>query len=108
MNDMTDGAMAALRQHEARQDRLEAQAPTPSELEDYVDNWLEKKRKQMGEAFLTEAFCEAEDYSRIYRAYSEADHVDIGVAFDKIVRAYWVPSALKDAEGHDFNRDREA
>lgn len=106
MSNLADGNTAALRLYEARQDRLEAQAPTPAELERYVDDWLDRKCKKMGETFITEAFCEASDFSRIYRAYVECDHIDIGIAFDKIVRAYWEPSALEDANGHNFAEDR--
>jgi len=107
MSNLADGNTAALRAYEAQQDRLDRQAPTDLELERYIDDWLERKCKKMGEMFLIEAFTEAADFSRIYKSYVEGDHVDLGMAFDKIVRAYWVPMAEESANGHNFQEDRK-
>lgn len=102
---MPCGNTAALLAWENRQDGLERQAPTEAELERFIDDWLERKARKMGSQFLTEAFCESDDYAGVYRAWIEGDILELGEAFDKIVRDYWRPFAIEESRGHNFAED---
>ena len=105
---MPDGNSAALRAHEADQDRLERQAPTEDELERYVEDWMDDKQRKMGFEFISEAVSEATDdrFANLYAAYRSADSMQIGIAVKATVAGYWRPMAEKAAESHNFEEDR--
>ena len=104
---MPDGNTAALRQHEANQDRLEKQAPTEYESRRYVDDWLERKRDKMGVEFIMEALNECDEAARIvlFRDFKEPA-IELGYTVKAIVHRYWRPSAEAAAAEHNFAEDR--
>lgn len=103
---MLCGNTAALRMYEAEQDRLEKQAPTPLELERYVESWKEDRLKTMGSQFITEAFVESNSYSEIHRAYQDGDHTETGRALFKMVDNYWRPFAIEASRYVNFAEGR--
>jgi predicted 2-oxoglutarate/Fe(II)-dependent dioxygenase YbiX len=105
MSNMACGNTATLRAYEALQDRLDRQAPTELELERFVEDWMERKAKKMGEMFIIEALSES-DYSPLFKAYQEQDALEIGITVQKIVANYWRNSAEEAANGHNFEEDR--
>jgi hypothetical protein len=105
---MADGNTAALRAHEAQQDRLARQAPTDTERESFIDDFLEKKAKKLGTEFLREALAESDDadLSPLFIAYQTGGALEIGLAMREIVAAYWRPAAITAADEHNFDEDR--
>ena len=105
---MPDGNSAALKKHEAEQDRLDRQAPTEDELERYVEDWLERKRDKIGIEFIMEALNECDDDGRIllFCAFRDESAADLGHIVRNTVNRYWRPMAEKAAETHNFEEDR--
>lgn len=103
------GNTAALRKHEAEQDRLEKQAPTKYELEDFIKDWRLAKAVLMGPEFLMEPLNEADDVQRIplFTAFMSGSSIDLGDALQELVDAYWRPTAEAAAMEHNFAEDRE-
>jgi hypothetical protein len=91
---MIDGNTAALRMYEATQERLEKQSPTASELEQYIEDWMDNKAKELGSQFITEAFVESDSYAELYKAFVDGDQTETGRALFKMVENYWRPFAL--------------
>lgn len=90
----------ALRKHEAWQSqKIE---PTKEDIERFVDEWIEKKRKSMGHAFIYEAVSES-DVSRLYLALDDA--TELGYELQRLIRKYWEPQAEFAAESHDWNSE---
>ena len=104
---MIDGNIAALNAYHAEQDRISRQSPTDIELRYFIEDWMQAKCKKMGAEFITEAFCEAEDFSRLYMAYVDGGALDIGAEFKLLVAKYWTPMAVRAAEEHNFEEDRD-
>ena len=106
---MECGNTAALRSYEADQDRLEKQAPTDRELENYIEDWMTTKQNKMGVEFVMEPLNEAGEAERIclFCTFRDEGAAEIGHTVRAIVNLYWRPSAEKAAAEHNFAEDRE-
>ena len=103
---MIDGNTAALRMYEAAQERLEKQSPTDSELERYIEDWMNNKAKELGSQFITEAFVESDNYAALYKSYMDGDQAETGRALFKIVESYWRPFAVEASNEVNFAEGR--
>jgi hypothetical protein len=103
---MIDGNAAALRMYEATQERLEKQSPTASELEQYIETWMDNKRQELGSQFITEAFVESDGYAELYKAFVDGDQTETGRALFKIVENYWRPFAVEASNEVNFAEGR--
>lgn len=74
--------------------------PTREDIEDFCDEWLERKRKVMGSEYIVEALNEADKWHELLYVYDYA--AELGDALRGIVNAYWLHSALKAAEDADW------
>jgi len=103
---MPDGNTAALRMYESMQAIEESQAPTASELERYIETWLDNKAKELGSQFITEAIVESDSYSEIYKSFMDGDQAEIGRALFKMVENYWRPFAVEASNEVNFAEGR--
>ena len=100
---MPDGHTYAERQHNAA--RYE---PTDSEIESFIECWLESKRKKLGIEYISEALIERKGdigLMLIFQAWN-GQPLDFSDAVKKAIDDYWRPMAERDAEYHDFAEDR--
>ena len=99
-----DGNTYAERQHNAARD----DEPTDSELESFVEDWLDTKRKKLGIEYISEALIERKGdigLMEIFKAWN-GQPLDFSDAVKKAIDDYWRPMAERDAEYHDFAEDR--
>lgn len=108
MGYMPDGNSAALRAYEREQDRLARKAPTDSELEEFVEEWIETRLKEEGADYLAEIITEAPYLGDLYKAVLKKDEAEVGYQFMKIVDKYLRPKAEEDAAVFDFEEYRMA
>src|SRR5689334_11697512 len=102
---MPDGNTFAERQHNAAH-----YEPTDDERENFIEGWLEKKRKKLGIEYISEALIErANDDGLIEMFKAWGNRAEFAAATVKAVDAYWRPMAEAAADEHDFEADaREA
>jgi len=97
---MPDGNTAALNKFHSWQDRKIE--PTKEDIENFVDEWIEKKRKSLGNEFVYEAVGES-DVSRLFQSLDDAH--ELGCELQRLIRKYWEPQAEFAAESHDWNEE---
>jgi len=102
-----DGNASALREYHAQQDTNDRMSGTEAEREEFIEDWLAAKMRKLGTEYMTEALAEMGNVSTIalFAAFRE-DAQFAGGMLQLVVRNYWLPSAKKACEEHDFTPER--
>lgn len=84
--------------------RPDRRAPTAEERDQFIEEWMEKKIKQIGlNEFIREAIAEGCDLSKVCDCWMKADGKSFMIEMKNAVNSYWRPMAEYAAENHEFD-----